>query len=65
MELTDRQSKLVVEGMQLKLDQLRAEAADETLPELVIKVINENIETLEEIIELIETDQFFLTLEEC
>ena len=65
MELTDSQSKLVVEGMQLKLDQLRAEAADETLPELVIKVINENIETLEEIIELIETDQFFLTLEEC
>ena len=65
MDLNDRQSKLVVEGMRLKLDQLRTEAADDTLPELVIKVLNENITTLEEIIELIETDQFFLTLEEC
>lgn len=35
------------------------------IPELVIKVLNENITTLEEIIELIETDQFFLTLEGC
>ena len=65
MELNDRQSKLVVEGMRLKLDQLRTETADDTLPELVIEVLNENITTLEEIIELIEKGQFSLVLEEC
>ena len=65
MELNNRQSELVVEGMRLKLDQLRTEAADDTLPELVIKVLNENITTLEEIIELIEKGQFSLVLEKC
>lgn len=65
MELTDRQSKLVVEGMKLRLNQLRTKTTDSLLPESAIEVLNEDIATLEEIIELIETDQFFLTLEEC
>lgn len=64
MELTDKQNALVMRSMKLLRDQLESEKRDDD-PQILIDALNENIKILDELISLIENEEFFLTLEEC
>ena len=64
MELSDKQEALIMRSMKLLRDQLEGEKTDD-LPEIVTDTLNENIEILDELIEGIENEEFFLTLEMC
>ena len=64
MELSDKQEALIMCGMKLLRDQLEGEKTDD-LPEIVTDTLNENIKILDELIEGIENEEFFLTLEMC
>ena len=59
MELNDKQEALIMRGMKLLRDQLESEKTDD-LPEIVTGVLNENIKILDELINLIENEEFFL-----
>lgn len=64
MELNDKQEALIMRGMKLLRDQLENEKrADDD--QILIDVLNENIKTLDELISLIENEEFFLELTEC
>lgn len=64
MELNDKQEALIMRSMKLLRDQLESEKrADDD--QILIDVLNENIKILDELISLIENEEFFLTLEEC
>lgn len=64
MELSDKQEALIMRSMKLLRDQLESEKRgnDNQIP---IDVLNENIEILDELISLIENEEFFLELTEC
>lgn len=64
MELSDKQEALIMRSMKLLRDQLEGEKTDD-LPEIVTDTLNEFIEILDELIEDIENEEFFLTLEMC
>ena len=64
MELSDKQEALIMCSMKLLRDQLEGEKTDD-LPEIVTDSLSENIEILDELIEGIENEEFFLTLEMC
>ena len=64
MELTDKQNALVIRSMKLLRDQLESEKRADDHP-ILIDALNENIKILDELISLIENEEFFLTLEEC
>ena len=64
MELSDKQEALIMCSMKLLRDQLEDEKTDD-LPEIVTDTLSENIEILDELIEGIENEEFFLTLEMC
>ena len=51
-------------SMKLLRDQLEGEKTDD-LPEIVTDTLSENIKILDELIEGIENEEFFLTLEMC
>lgn len=64
MELNDKQEALIMRGMKLLRDQLENEKrADDD--QILIDVLNENIKILDELISLIENEEFFLELTEC
>lgn len=64
MELTDKQEALIMRSMKLLRDQLESEKrADDD--QILTDVLNENIKTLDELISLIENEEFFLELTEC
>lgn len=64
MELSDKQEALIMRGMKLLRDQLENEKrADDD--QILIDVLNENIKILDELISLIENEEFFLELTEC
>lgn len=64
MELTDKQEALIMRGMKLLRDQLESEKRDDD-DQILTDVLNENIKTLDELISLIENEEFFLELAEC
>ena len=64
MELSDKQEALIMLSMKLLRDQLEDEKTDD-LPEIVTDTLSENIKILDELIEGIENEEFFLTLEMC
>jgi hypothetical protein len=64
MELNDKQEALIMRSMKLLRDQLEGEKTDD-LPEIVTDTLSENIKILDELIEGIENEEFFLTLEMC
>ena len=64
MELTDKQNALVMRSMKLLRDQLESEKRDDDHP-ILIDTLNENIKILDELISLIENEEFFLELTEC
>lgn len=64
MELSDKQEALIMLSMKLLRDQLEGEKTDD-LPEIVTDTLSENIKILDELIEGIENEEFFLTLEMC
>lgn len=64
MELSDKQEALIMRSMKLLRDQLEGEKTDD-LPEIVTDTLSENIKILDELIEGIENEEFFLTLEMC
>lgn len=64
MELTDKQNALVMRSMKLLRDQLESEKRVDDHP-ILINALNENIKILDELIDYIENEEFFLTLEEC
>lgn len=64
MELSDKQEALIMLSMKLLRDQLEDEKTDD-LPEIVTDSLSENIKILDELIEGIENEEFFLTLEMC
>ena len=51
-------------GMKLLRDQLESEKRDDD-PQILTDALNENIKLLDELIEGIENEEFFLTLEMC
>lgn len=64
MELNDKQETLIMRGMKLLRDQLENEKrADDN--QILTDVLNENIKILDELISLIENEEFFLELTEC
>lgn len=64
MELSDKQEALIMRSMKLLRDQLENEKrADDD--QILIDVLNENIKILDELISLIENEEFFLELTEC
>lgn len=64
MELNDKQEALIMRSMKLLRDQLENEKrADDD--QILIDVLNENIKILDELISLIENEEFFLELTEC
>lgn len=64
MELNDKQEALIMRGMKLLRDQLENEKrADDD--QILIDVLNENIKILDELISLIENEEFFLELTKC
>ena len=64
MELTDKQEALIICSMKLLRDQLESEKrADD--PQILTDALNENIKILDELISLIENEEFFLELTEC
>lgn len=64
MELSDKQEDLIMRSMKLLRDQLECEKTDD-LPEIVTDTLSENIKILDELIEGIDNEEFFLTLEMC
>ena len=64
MELSDKQEALIMRSMKLLRDQLECEKTDD-LPEIVTDTLSENIKILDELIEGIDNEEFFLTLEMC
>lgn len=64
MELSGKQEALIMRSMKLLRDQLEGEKTDD-LPEIVTDTLSENIKILDELIEGIENEEFFLTLEMC
>ena len=64
MELNDKQEALIMRSMKLLRDQLEGEKTDD-LPEIVTDALSENIKILDELIEGIGNEEFFLTLEMC
>ena len=64
MELTDKQEALIMRSMKLMRDQLESEKRDDD-DQILTDVLNENIKTLDELISLIENEEFFLELTEC
>ena len=64
MELSDKQEALTMRSMKLLRDQLKGEKTDD-LPEIVTDTLSENIKILDELIEGIENEEFFFTLEMC
>lgn len=64
MELTDKQEALIMRSMELLRDQLESEKRDDD-DQILTDVLNENIKTLDELISLIENEEFFLELTEC
>lgn len=64
MELNDKQETLIMRGMKLLRDQLENEKrADDN--QILTDGLNENIKILDELISLIENEEFFLELTEC
>lgn len=64
MELSDKQEALIMRSMKLLRDQLESEKRDDD-DQILTDVLNENIKTLDELISLIENEEFFLELTEC
>lgn len=64
MELSDKQEALIMCSMKLLRDQLEGEKTDD-LPKIVTDTLSENIKILDELIEGIENEEFFLELTEC
>lgn len=64
MELTDKQEALIMRSMKLLRDQLESEKRDDD-DQILTDVLNENIKILDELISLIENEEFFLELTEC
>lgn len=64
MELTDKQEALIMRSMKLLRDQLESEKRGDD-DQILTDVLNENIKTLDELISLIENEEFFLELTEC
>lgn len=64
MELTDKQEALIMRSMKLLRDQLESEKRDDD-DQILTDVLNENIKTLDDLISLIENEEFFLELTEC
>lgn len=64
MELTDKQEALIMRSMKLLRDQLESEKRDDD-DQILTDVLNENIKTLDDLISLIENEEFFLKLTEC
>lgn len=64
MEINGKAEELIVRSMKLLRDKLDSEKTDD-LPEIVTNVLDENIEILDELISLIENEEFFLELTEC
>lgn len=64
MELTDKQETLIMRSMKLLRNQLESEKRDDD-DQILTDVLNENIKTLDELISLIENEEFFLELTEC
>lgn len=64
MELTDKQEALIMRSMKLLRDQLESEKRDDD-DQILTDVLNENIKTIDELISLIENEEFFLELTEC
>ena len=64
MELNNKQEALIMRSMKLLRDQLESEKrADD--PQILTDALNENIKILDELIGLIENEEFFLELTEC
>ena len=64
MELTDKQEALIMRSMKLLRDQLESEKRGDD-DQILTDVLNENIKILDELISLIENEEFFLELTEC
>lgn len=64
MELTDKQEALIMRSMKLLRDQLESEKRGDD-DQILTDVLNENIKTLDDLISLIENEEFFLELTEC
>lgn len=64
MELSAKQEALIMRSMKLLRDQLESEKRDDD-NQILTDVLNENIEILDELISLIENEEFFLELTEC
>lgn len=64
MELSDKQEALIMRSMKLLRDQLESEKKAND-PQIPTDALNENINILDELISLIENEEFFLELTEC
>ena len=64
MELNGKQEALIMRSMKLLRDQLENEKRDDD-DQILTDVLNENIKILDELISLIENEEFFLELTEC
>lgn len=64
MELNGKQEALIMRGMKLLRDQLKSEKRAND-PQILTDALNENIKILDELISLIENEEFFLELTEC
>lgn len=64
MELSDKQEALIMCSMKLLRDQLESEKKAND-PQIPTDALNENIKILDELISLIENEEFFLELTEC
>ena len=64
MELSDKQEALIMRSMKLLRDQLESEKRAND-PQILTDTLNENIKILDELISLIENEEFFLELTEC
>lgn len=64
MELSDKQEALIMRSMKLLRDQLESEKRAND-PQIPTDALNENIKILDELISLIENEEFFLELTEC
>lgn len=64
MELSDKQEALIMRSMKLLRDQLESEKKAND-PQIPTDALNENIKILDELISLIENEEFFLELTEC
>lgn len=64
MELSDKQEALIMRSMKLLRDQLESEKRAND-PQILTDALNENINILDELISLIENEEFFLELTEC